>query len=43
MILSTSNARGQTVCVFSLIVEKPADGILGVKRGVAAVVIQFLE
>ena len=31
------------LCVYSLIVERLADGILGVKHGVAAFVIQFLE
>ena len=31
------------LCVYILIVERLADGILGVKHGVAAFVIQFLE
>ena len=43
MIVSRSEARRPTVCVYSLIVERLADGILGVKHGVAAFVIQFLE
>ena len=43
MIVSRSEARRPPVCVYSLIVERLADGILGVKHGVAAFVIQFLE
>ena len=45
IIISRSEARRATVslCVYEVIVEKLADGILGVKHGVAAFVIQFLE
>ena len=43
MIVSRSEARRPITCVCSLIVERLADGILGVKHGVAAFVIQFLE
>ena len=43
MIASRSEARRPTGCVYSLIVERLADGILGVKHGVAAFVIRFLE
>ena len=43
IIVSRSGARRLTVCVYGLIVERLADGILGVKHGVAAFVIQFLE
>ena len=43
MIVSRSEARRPTVCVYILIVEKLADGILGVKHGVAAFVMQYLE
>ena len=43
MTVSRSEARKPAVCVYSLIVERLADGILGVKHGVAAFVIQFLE
>ena len=39
MVVSRSEVRRPTVCVYSLIVERLADGILGVKHGVA----QFLE
>ena len=42
-LVSRPEARRPTVCVYSLIVERPADGILGVKHGVDAFVIQFLE
>ena len=42
-IVTRSEARRTTVGVYSLIVERLADGILGVKHGVAAFVIQFLE
>ena len=31
------------LCVYSLIMERLADGILGVKHSIAAFVIQFLE
>ena len=43
MIVSRSEARRPTVCVHILIVERLADGILGVKHGVAAFGIQSLE
>ena len=45
MIVSRSEARRPTVCVYVyiLIVERLAYGILGVKHGVAAFVIKFLE
>ena len=43
MTVSRCEARKPTVCVYSLIVDRLADGILGVKQGVAAFVIQFLE
>ena len=43
MIVSRSEARRPTVCVYSLIMERLADGIVGVKHGVAAFFIQFLE
>ena len=43
MVVSTSEVRRSTVFVYSLIVERLADGILGVKHGVLAFVIQFLE
>ena len=43
MIVSRSKARRPTVREYSLIVERLADGILGVKHGVAAFVIQVLE
>ena len=42
-IVCRSEARRPTVCEYSRIVERLADGILGVKHGVAAFVIQFLE
>ena len=42
-IVSRPEARRPTVCVYSLIVERFADGILDVKHGAAAFVIQFLE
>ena len=42
-IISRSEARRPTVPVCIVIVEELADGILGVKHGVAAFVIQFLE
>ena len=32
-----------SLCVYTVIVERLADGILGVKHGVAAFVVQFLE
>ena len=43
MIVSKSEARGPTVCVYSVIVERLAGGIIGVKHGVAAFVIKYLE
>ena len=43
MIVSRSEARRPTVCVYLLIVERLVDGILGMKHGVAAFLIQFLE
>ena len=43
MIVSRSEDRRSTVCVYSLIVERLADGILAVKHGVAAFIVQFLE
>ena len=43
MIVSRSEARRPTVCVCSLIVERLAVGVQGMKHGVADVVIQFLE
>ena len=43
MIVSRSEARGPTVYVYSLIVERLADGILDGKHGVAAFVNRFLE
>ena len=43
MIVFRSEARRPTVCVYSLIVERLADGVVGVKHGVAAFVVQFLE
>ena len=42
-IVPRFEARRPTVCVYSLIVTRLADGFLGVKHGVAAFVIQFLE
>ena len=41
--ISRSEARRPAVSVCIVIVERLADGILGVKHGVAAFVIQFLE
>ena len=41
-VVSRSQARRPTVCVYSVIVERLADGVLGVKHGVAPFVIQFL-
>ena len=43
MTVSRSEARRPTVCVYSLMVERLTDGILGVKHGVAVFVIQFFE
>ena len=45
MIVSRSIRGSQTdcLCVYSLIVERLADRIFGVKHGVAAFAIQFLE
>ena len=43
MLVSRSGARRPTVSMYSLIVERLVDGILGVKHGVAASVIQLLE
>ena len=43
MIVPRSEARGPTVCVYSMIVEALDDGFLGAKHGVAAFVIQLLE
>ena len=43
MVVARSEARRPTACVYILIVERLADVILGVKHGVAAFVIQFLE
>ena len=42
IMVSRPEARGTVLRVDSLIVERLADGILGVKHGVAAFVIQFL-
>ena len=44
-IISRSEARRPTVslCAYIVIVERLADGILGVKHGVAAFVMQFLK
>ena len=42
-IISRSEARRPTVSLCIVIVEALADGILGVKHGVVAFVIQFLE
>ena len=42
-LISRCEARRPTVSVCIVIVERLADGIVGVKHGVAAFVIQFLE
>ena len=43
MIVFRSEARRPTVYVYSLIVERLADGILDVKHGVATFANRFLE